>query len=214
MGRPRISDLTPAHERILKALARLSEVRGYSSIPDLVDDLNLAGDTSITPTLKVMERNGFIQVHGGGKRGCRRTVCLSPLGKRSLGLGGLRVLGRIPAGPLTDVLDQCETMLESNDLLPHKPGDFLLIVEGDSMIGDGILPNDRVLLRPNVAVRDREIAAVHVGEDYLATLKRVCFSRDRRRITLKASNPDYSDLVVPASEVRVAGVFRGLIRLG
>lgn len=214
MGRPRISDLTPVHQRILKALARLSEARGYASISDLVDDLNLAGDTSITPTLKVMERNGYIQIHGGGKRGCRRTVCLSTLGKRSLGLGGLRVLGRIPAGPLTDVLDQCDSMLESNDLLPHKPGDFLLIVEGDSMVGDGILPNDRVLLRPNVAVRDREIAAVHVGEEYLATLKRVCFSRDGRRITLKASNPDYSDVVVPAKDVRVAGVFRGLIRLG
>lgn len=207
-------DLTPAHERILKALARLSEARGYASVSDLVDDLNFAGDTSITPTLKVMERNGFIQVHGGGARGRRRTVCLSISGKRSLGLGGLRVLGRIPAGPLSDVLDQCDSMLESNDLLPHKPGDFLLIVEGDSMIGDGILRNDRVLLRPNVAVRDREIAAVHVGDEYLATLKHVCFSRDRRRITLKASNPDYPDVVVPAKEVRVAGVFRGLIRLG
>jgi len=212
MGRPRISKLTSAHQRILKALARLSEVRGYASVPDLVNDLSFAGDTSITPTLKVMERNGFIRIHGGGKRGRRRTVCLSTLGKRSLGLGGLRVLGHIPAGPLTDVFDQCETMLEPNDLLPHKPGDFLLIVDGDSMIGDGILPNDRVLLRPNVPVRDREIAAVHVGDEYLATLKRVCFSRDRRKVTLKASNPDYSDVVVPAKIVRVAGVFRGLIR--
>ena len=214
MGRPRILDLTPAHQRILEALARLSEASGYSSISGLVDELHLAGDTSITPTLKVMERNGFVQIHGGGGRGRRRTVCLSALGKRSLGLGGLRVLGHIPAGPLTNVLDQCETMLESNDLLPHRPGDFLLIVDGDSMIGDGILPNDRVLLRPNVAVRDREIAAVHVGDEYLATLKRVCFSRDRRRVTLKASNPAYSDLIVPAKEVRVAGVFRGLIRVG
>ena len=80
------------------------------------------------------------------------------------------------------------------------------------MTGDGILPNDKVLLRPNVPVRDREIAAVHIGDEYLATLKHVCFGRGRGKITLKASNPKYKDIIVPAEELKIAGVFRGLIR--
>ena len=212
MGRPLTSDLTSAHRRILEALGRLIEGRGHATIRNLVEELHLAGDTSLNATLKIMERNGFIDIHGGGKRGQRRTICLTNRGKQSLGLGSLCVLGNIPAGPLAEVLGQCETVIESAELLPHKPGDFLLIVNGDSLIGDGILPNDKVLLRPHVPVRDREIAAVHIGDEYLATLKHVCFGRGRGTITLSASNPKYKDIVIPAEELKIAGVFRGLIR--
>lgn len=212
MGRPPTTDLTIAHARILKAIVRLSEDRGFVSVADLVEELNFAGDTSITATLKIMERNGFINIHGGGKRGRRRIIFLTMQSKSSLGIGGLRVVGSVPAGPLIDVLDQCETVIDGTELLPHKAGDFLLVVQGDSMIGDGILPNDKVLIRPNVPVRDREIAAVQIGEEYLVTLKHVHFGRDRNKVTLKASNPEYKDIVVSSKDLRVAGVFRGLIR--
>jgi len=214
MGRRLTSELTTVHRRILEALGNLSEGRGYSTVADLVQELHLAGDTSLNATLRIMERNGFVDVHGGGKRGRRRTVCLTNRGKQRLGLGGLSVLGNVPAGPLAEVLDQCETIIDGAELLPHKPGDFLLVVNGDSMIGDGILPNDKVLLRPHVRVRDREIAAVHVGDEYLATLKHVCFGRGRGKVTLRASNPKYKDIVIPAEDLKVAGVFRGLIRVG
>lgn len=148
MGRHLTTGLTSAHRRILDALGRVSQSRGYSPISDLVAELHLARDTSINATLNIMERNGFVRIHGGGRRGRRRTVCLTTQGKQSLGLGGLRVFGHIPAGPLTDVMEQSDIVIESEELLPHKPGDFLLIVQGDSMIGAGILPNDKVLLRP------------------------------------------------------------------
>jgi repressor LexA len=159
-----------------------------------------------------MERNGFVHIDGGGKRGLRRTVCLTTQGKHTLGIGGLRVFGSIPAGPLMEVLEQCDTVVDSAELLPHRPGDFLLIVRGDSMVGDGILPNDKVLLRPHVPVRDREIAAVHIGDECMATLKHVCFGHGQGKITLRASNPKYKDIMVPSEDVKIAGVFRGLIR--
>ena len=82
------------------------------------------------------------------------------------------------------------------------------------MIGDGILPGDKVLLRPNVQVQNGEIAAVHIGDEYLATLKHVYFGPGRAKATLKASNPSYHDIVVAMKDVKVAGVFRGLVRTG
>jgi repressor LexA len=89
----------------------------------------------------------------------------------------------------------------------------LLVVDGDSMIGDGIMPGDKVLLRPDVQVKEREIAAVQVGDDYRATLKHVHFGPGRNKLTLAASNPKYSPIIVAAAEVRVAGVYRGLVRV-
>lgn len=214
MGRPRTVHLTPVHSRILQAIAHHAQNGKHTSITDLVTDLGLAGVTSLSPTLRIMQRNGFIEIHGGGKRGRRRIVTLTTRSKSILGLGELQVIGHIPAGPLAEVLNECETIIEDHDLLPHKPGDFLLIVQGDSMIGDGILPGDKVLLRPDVQAKNGEIAAVHVGDDYLATLKHVHFGPGRNKITLKASNPAYKDIVAAAKEVKIAGVYRGLVRNG
>ena len=104
----------------------------------------------------------------------------------------------------------CDTVLEDHEILPHWEGDFLLIVRGDSMIGDGILSGDKVLIRPVVQVNNGEIAAVHVGDDHLATLKRILFDNDQ--VILRASNPAYPDIVLPQSELKVAGVYRGLVR--
>lgn len=214
MARKQTSQLTPVHSRILQAIVRLIEGGSPVTVGGLVSELGLAGYTSLTPTLKIMQRNGFIQIHGGGKRGRRQTVTLTPRGKAVVGFGGLPVLGHIPAGPLTEVLDQCETIIEDHTLLPHQPGDFLLVVDGDSMIGDGILLGDKVLIRPGVQVQNGEIAAVHIGDDYLVTLKHVHFWPGRGKVTLRASNPAHEDIVVAAKDLRVVGVYRGLIRNG
>lgn len=212
MGRKQTSKLTPVHSRILQVITRLMAEGRPTTVGELVVELNLAGHTSLVPTLKIMQRNGFIEIYGGGERGRRQIVSLSPKGKSAAGLGGLPVLGSIPAGQLSEVLEQCDAIIEDRALLSHQAGDFLLIVNGDSMIGDGILPGDRVLLRPNIDVQQGEIAAVHVGDDYLATLKHIYFDVKRDRITLRASNPCYKDVIVAAKDLRVVGVYRGLIR--
>ena len=212
MPRQHTSDLTSAHSRILHVLASLLESGRQPSVADLVQELGFAGETSVTPTLKIMQRNGFIEIYGGGKRGRRRTITLTTKGKAIIGIDGLRVVGSIPAGSVEEVISQCETIIEYHELLDHKPGDFLLIVKGDSMIGDGILPGDKVLLRPNIQVKNGEIAAIHVGNEFLATLKHVHFSSNKNKVTLKASNPNYKDIVAPAKDVKIAGVYRGLVR--
>jgi repressor LexA len=212
MARPLSAHLSPAQWRVLRSIERLLRKGFAPSIGEIVSALGMAGVTSLSPTLRIMERNGFVKIHGGGIRGKRRVVTLTGLGKAALGIGGLPVLATIQAGPLSENISQAETVLEETELLPHRPGDFLLIVEGDSMIGDSILPGDKVLLRPNIEVRDGEIAGVQCGDDYRATLKHVRFTPGRRKIILEASNPNFRPLTLSASDVRIAGVYRGLIR--
>ena len=86
------------------------------------------------------------------------------------------------------------------------------------MTGDGILEGDKVLLRPEAQLDSGEIAAVLVGPDHEATLKRVYFQPSTQasprggEVILRASHPAYPDRRLPAEEVRIAGVFRGLLR--
>ncbi|HET9523778.1 MAG TPA: S24 family peptidase, partial [Terrimicrobiaceae bacterium] len=68
------------------------------------------------------------------------------------------------------------------------------------------------LLRPNLALQQGEIAAVLVGDAHEATLKRVLLAPEKSEIILRASNPRYPDFVARAQDVKVAGIFRGLIR--
>jgi repressor LexA len=206
----RTSSLTPTHERIARAILNLERRHEPAFVSDLVRNLGYAAESSLTATLHLMERKGFLLLQGGGARGRSRVARLTTQGRMAIGAGGIPLLGFIPAGPLTEALQQADDFVEPEELFPYRDGDFLLRVKGDSMIGDGILDGDKVLLRPGVEARQGEIAAVLVGESYESTLKHIYV--DKETVILRASNPKYPDFSVPAESVSIAGVFRGLIR--
>jgi repressor LexA len=137
---------------------------------------------------------------------------LTQRGRFEAAVGGLPLLGKIPAGRLEEAVAQSDVILDERELLPFRPGDFALEVKGDSMVGDGIVEGDTVLLRPNINADSGEIAAVIVGDDHEATLKRVYFKPGSRNVLLRASNPAYADQNVKSDAMRIAGVFRGLVR--
>ena len=214
MPRPKSREISAAQKRVAQLVARVEKKGEPAFVSALVEGLRLAGEGGLARTLKIMERNGFLSIQGGGGHGKPRIVRLTAKGKFAASVGGIPILGSIPAGPLEEAVAEYEEIVEETDLLPYKPGDFLLRVkkEADSMIGDGIFPGDLVLLRPHIQVNSGEIAAVHVGTDYEATLKHVIFEPRKPKVILRASNPKYQDIVVPAEEVKVAGVFRWLVR--
>ncbi len=193
-----------------RTLADFARQERPGLVADLLKALRLAAESSLTPTLQKMARNGFVEIRGGGAQGRSRVVQLTTKGRQALGLGGLPLLGSIPAGPLSEAIAQAAEFIEPGALLPHRPGDFLLRVRGDSMQGDGILHGDLVLLRPGVDVPNKAIAAVGVGEEREATLKRVLYEGDRVR--LRAANPAYPDFTVPAEQVSFAGLLKGVLR--
>jgi repressor LexA len=208
------SDLTSAQRRILETVARFADRGRPAFVPDVVKALGFAAESSLTPTLKILERKGLLVIDGGGAKGRSRVLRLTEAAARLFGGGGLPLLGSIPAGPLSEALAETDAWVDPGAMLPWRHGDFLLQVRGTSMIGDGILDGDKVLIRPGVEPHDGEIAAVLVGEAHEATLKRVFPLRETGQVRLRASNPGFLDLVVPVESVKVAGVFRGLIRDG
>lgn len=199
-------------KRILEAVAWFEDRREPALVPGLLAQLKLAAESSLTPTLKILERKGLVVISGGGAQGRPRVIRLTGQGRHAVGRGGIPLLGSIPAGPLAEAVSEPDEFIEQDAVLPWRQGDFLLRVKGDSMIGDGILDGDKVLLRPGVECEPGEIAAVLVGDAYEATLKHVIPMPQEGTVRLRASNPGYRDLVAPVEEVKIAGVFRGLIR--
>ena len=84
---------------------------------------------------------------------------------------------------------------------------YALKVRGNSMVDDGILDNDLVVLRAQATVEDGEVA-VALLEDGSTTLKRVY--RDGKRVRLEPANAAMAPIVV--DHVTIQGKVVGLIR--
>ncbi len=216
-----MSTLNPKRLRLLELLARHQDATRFPLVRDLARELGLAGESSLTRMLDALATDGFLEKQGGGRERHRRIFTLTSKGETVLGERAapgrlkLPVVGLVTAGPLREAVQEAGRAVEPGEMLRARRGDFFLEVDGDSMVGDGILPGDLVLLRPGITISSGEIAAVQVrqnDERYESTLKRVFFGPKRAKVVLRASNPAYADMEAPADAVEVVGAFRGLVR--
>ena len=159
--------------------------------------------------LQALERKGLIELARGG-HGVPYHIRLQPSAFGVVDTMRLPVVGAIAAGTPQEAIEQCDTWVDRlDDIFPVRSGDFLLQVRGESMIGEGILPGDLVLIRRQEKVDSGEIAAVRVRQDE-ATLKR--FHDEGPTVRLSPANPTMEDMVYPADDVQVIGRYQGLIR--
>ncbi|NMP21863.1 S24 family peptidase [Sulfobacillus harzensis] len=106
------------------------------------------------------------------------------------------ILGRIHAGvPWPAQPDRDGDVL----IPPSLPADFALRVQGDSMVGAGIMPGDLVICRSTESRTPQHgdiVVALFQGED--ATCKYLI--RDGGRWKLRAANPRYPDRILAAPD--------------
>lgn len=116
-------------------------------------------------------------------------------------------LGTIACGkPILAVEDA-----EEFDMVPDGVNcDFTLKCKGDSMINARIFDGDTVYIRSQPQVENGQIAAVRIGEE--ATLKKVYYIPGSDRITLRACNPMYADMVYEGdtlNQIQILGLAVG-----
>ncbi|MGE0145474.1 MAG: transcriptional repressor LexA [Planctomycetota bacterium] len=119
-----------------------------------------------------------------------------PAGRRTI---SVPVLGAVAAGRLTEAIDHADGQVAFD--APRGGEYFALRVEGESMLGDGILPGDVVIVRrgPTAAPNTIVVAMVH-GE---ATVKRLRMRRGRP--VLEASNPAFAPILPAPDELTILG---------
>ena len=120
-------------------------------------------------------------INVGGHRGLRLSPeYLATLKQRR----GIPLVGRVAAGEPILAQQNIETYLQPDELLGYQPGCFYLTVTGDSMIDVGIFDGDYVLVQPDAAVENDQIAVVLIGEE--ATVKHIAIRGDQ--LALKPAN--------------------------
>jgi repressor LexA len=140
--------------------------------------------------LTVLAKKGYIQRERKKSRGIR-------LVRSEEEQPGLRMYGKIAAGQPIDIFTDAQEPL---DLGAAHTREYVLEVQGNSMIEDHIFNGDLVLVLPASVAQDGDIiVATHMtGNGGEATLKR--FYRERDRIRLQPANSDMNPIYVSAKE--------------
>ena len=149
--------------------------------------------------LKRLEEKGALSRQWNRSRGISPGGAAAP---RGVALLGLVAAGR-PIEPFPD-----EESIEVPATLLGKGDHFVLRVRGESMIEDGILDGDYVIVaRRSQAQNGQTVVALVRGE---ATLKR--YYGEGARVRLQPANGAMKPLTYDARDVTVQGVVTGLMR--
>jgi repressor LexA len=120
---------------------------------------------------------------------------------------GIPLLGLVAAGRPIEPFPQ-EESIEVPATLLGKGDHFVLRVRGESMVDDGILDGDYVVVaRRDRAETGQTVVALVRGE---ATLKR--YYPEGSRVRLQPANATMKPLLVEGRDLTIQGVVTGLIR--
>ncbi|MBI4096959.1 MAG: transcriptional repressor LexA [Candidatus Levybacteria bacterium] len=195
---------------LLEFLAQFQKQYGYS--PTLVEMARATGHRSVSTIhaiIRSLVDKGYVQKVDGNSRVLKiidQEIADTLLGTaRSI---ELPLMGFIAAGkPLEPHTDPNATFQLSASMISGTKTAYVLQVKGDSMIEDGILDGDFVVVERVQDAANGEIVVALV-DDNLATLKR--FYREEGRIVLKPANAKM-DPIYPNS-LRIQGRVVGLVR--
>lgn len=199
-----MSTLSPKRSAILTFIRDRIALQGQSpSLAEISEAFGFASRSVARKHIVALTEAGLIEVMPNQARGIR-LVQSSPRSE----LLEIPVMGRVAAGvPIGPDVDHHDTLMLDRSTFTRVP-DYLLRVQGDSMIGDGILDGDLVGVHRSSEAHDGIVVARLNGE---VTIKRL--QRGNDAYVLLARNPAYAPIVVEADQdFAIEGVFCGLVR--
>jgi repressor LexA len=121
----------------------------------------------------------------------------------------LRLLGRVAAGAPIEAIEMEDTLTVPEDLVRRPRNAFALRVQGESMVGEGILDGDYIVVEKRLTADNGEtVVAVMNGE---ATVKKFYHERGGK-IRLQPANPNMEPIVVKEKDLEVRGVVVAVLR--
>lgn len=199
---------TQRQKDILDYITRFSERNRYEpSYAQIARHFGVKSRATIAKHIAALERRGLLtRTHEDG------SFALSVIVDDPDALCQVKLLGRIAAGTPLDVVESHETLSVPRFLLGRvKPERvYALRVKGDSMIDEHICDGDIALIENRTEARDGEIVVALLIEENQATLKKLY--RRGTNVELHPANSQLQPLTLPASQVSVQGIFRGLLR--
>ena len=176
------------------------------TLREIADGVGLSSLATVHEHIsKLVEKGVLKKDDAGTTKGLKLTHRKTPYGR---GAVDLPVLGYITAGkPLEPYSEPGITFSVGPNLLSGTKRAYVLQVKGDSMIEEGIMDGDYVVVEEDNDVNNGDIV-VALLENGLATLKK--FFKEETRVRLAPANSKMAPIF--ATHVRIQGKVKGLIR--
>lgn len=200
--------LYPRERQVLEFIHQFIKRHGYApTLQEICHGLNLSAVSTVHEHLESLRDKGFIERLDGAVRGIE--IIPGTFKPQSAeGPVDLPILGFIAAGkPLEPYTDPNSYLSVSPSLLSSGKGGYILQVKGNSMIEEGILEGDYVVIQHQDDAQNGDIVVAILSNGF-ATLKRIFFEKER--IRLQPANSQMSPIYV--NEVRIQGKVVGVIR--
>ena len=183
-------------------------IQAHGSAPTLrkiADAIGVSSLATVHEHLQALEEKGLIKRKSGKARAMELTK--SEINFEPGGFD-IPILGFIAAGmPIEAYTDPNATMAIPQGMVSGKKRTYVLQVRGESMVEDGIMDGDHVIVEQTEAAINGEIV-VALLDNGMATLKR--FYRETTRIRLEPANAKMQPIFV--KNVRIQGKVVGLVR--
>lgn len=200
---------------LLTYIVQFQEQHGYSpTLRELADALGKRSVSTVHALIRTLVEKGYIQKVEGNSRTLKilkRDAVDMSIGTTARAMGPsmlLPLMGYIAAGkPLEPYTDPEATFPVASSMISGKKTSYVLQVKGSSMIEDGILDGDYVVIEKTDVAANGDIVVALV-DDSLATLKR--FKKDGERVILMPANSQMEPIY--PKDLKIQGIVVSLVR--
>jgi repressor LexA len=198
--------LTKRQKEILDHVESFIEENGYApSFEEIADAFGYSSLATVHEHLSNLERKGYIRKAYNESRSIELVGAAYDGGAIELPL-----LGAVAAGLPIEAIADHETLSVPQDMVRAGQDNFVLRVEGESMIDEQIRDGDYIVVSSQETASDGQMVVALVGGDS-ATVKKLYRETDGR-IRLQPANPTMAAIIEDAHNVQIQGVVVGVIR--
>jgi len=209
-----MSYLTERQKEILEYIQLYRKERGIAPTHrEICEKFGFSSYGTVYKHLSLLEKKGLIRRDWNQKRGVElvedqdREPKSDSKREDRPAARELPLFGYIAAGRPLDV-DVSDEMIAVPEHLTSRGENYVLKVRGDSMVEDGILDGDLVIIARRDDATNGEMVVANVSGE--VTLKRLY--REGERVRLQPANSMMSPIYAAARDVAVQGVVVGLMR--
>jgi len=198
--------LTKRQKEILDHIGSFIDERGYApSFEEIAEAFGYSSLATVHEHLSNLERKGYIRKSYNESRSIELVSRES--GPMAI---ELPLLGAVAAGLPIEAVEEHETLAVPPDMVRRRKDNYVLRVEGSSMIEEQIRDGDYIVVQAQQVAEDGQmVVALVQGE--AATVKKL-YREPGGRVRLQPANPTMQPIFVDAADVRIQGVVVGVIR--
>jgi len=200
--------LYPRERQLLDFITQFIQRYGYApTLKEIGDAMGMASMATVHEHVDKLRQKGFIKKLDGTARGLEVIRENYRTGSYEAAVE-VPILGYIAAGlPLEPYTDPNSYISVAPNMVSNSKPNYVLQVKGTSMIDDGILDGDYVVVQHQEDAKNGDIV-VALLPNGLATLKRIYFEKER--IRLMPANSQMSPIFT--THVKIQGRVVGVIR--